>query len=193
MAILFSKSLTFLTFRRFDPSFASIKTRVRNGEIGKVSTVKVCSRDSPLPSLEYLKSSGGIFHDCAVHDIDMTLYILGEYPTKVMVMANANIPEIAQIKDYDTVGIMLSFESGAIGIIDLSRHSIYGYDQRVEVFGQKGMIKAENQLPIHNVETYTERNVSKAPIAYSFPSRYADGYEMEMRHFLDVLQGKLLM
>ncbi|XP_063927678.1 inositol 2-dehydrogenase-like [Zophobas morio] len=176
--------------RRFDPSFASIRNRVRAGDVGRVLTVKVCSRDSPLPTIQYLSTSGGIFHDCAVHDIDMTLYILGEYPTKVTVAANANIPEIAEINDYDTVGIMLSFASGAIGIIDLSRHSTYGYDQRVEVFGQKGMIKAENRQPIYNVETYTERDVVRAPIHYSFPSRYQEGYENEMRHFLEVLEGK---
>ncbi|RZC41879.1 putative oxidoreductase, partial [Asbolus verrucosus] len=176
--------------RRFDPSFSVVKERVQNGEIGKVLTVKVCSRDSPLPSIEYLKKSGRIFHDCAVHDIDMTLYVLGEYPTKVMVMARANIPEIAEINDYDTVAIMLSFDSGTIGIIDLNRYSIYGYDQRLEVFGQKGMIKAENQQPIYNVETYTEKDVKRAPIAYSFPSRYSDGYDLEMVHFLDVLEGK---
>ncbi|XP_044262218.1 inositol 2-dehydrogenase-like [Tribolium madens] len=176
--------------RRFDPSYATLRERVRKGEIGRVLTVKVCSRDSPLPTIEYLKASGGIFHDCAVHDIDMNIFMLGEYPTKVMVMATANIPEIAQINDHDTVGIMLSYESGAIGFIDLSRHSIYGYDQRVEVFGEKGMMKAENQQPISNLETYTEKSVTKAPIAYSFPSRYADGYAMEMKHFFDVLEGK---
>lgn len=157
--------------------------------MGKVLTVKVCSRDSPLPTIEYLAASGRIFHDCAVHDIDMTINILGEYPTKVMAMARANIKEIADIKDFDTVGIMLWFESGALGIIDLSRHAVYGYDQRLEVFGEKGMIKAENQIPIQNVETYSSRSVSKAPIAYSFPSRYADSYEIELLHFLDVLQS----
>lgn len=120
----------------------------------------------------------------------MILNILGEYPNKITVFATSNIPEIAQINDHDTVGIMLGFDSGAIGIIDLSRYSIYGYDQRVEVFGQKGMIKAENQQPIYNVESYTEQSVVKAPIAYSFPSRYVEGYEIEMKHFLDVLEGK---
>jgi myo-inositol 2-dehydrogenase/D-chiro-inositol 1-dehydrogenase len=176
--------------RRFDPSFAAVRNRVRGGEVGKVLTVKVCSRDSPLPSLDYLRTSGGIFHDCAVHDIDMTLYVMGEYPTRVTAAASANIPEIAGIGDHDTVGILFTFGSGAVSMVDLSRQCSYGYEQRLEVFGEKGMIKAENQQPIHNVESYTGRSVVKAPIAYSFPSRYAEGYELEMLHFLDVLRGR---
>lgn len=83
----------------------------------------------------YLESSfsGGIYHDCAVHDIDMIINVIGEYPTSVSAVGKANIPEIAAIGDHDTVAILLSFESGTIGIIDLSRYSNYGYDQRLEV------------------------------------------------------------
>lgn len=176
--------------RRFDPAYTEVRRRVHSGDIGMVLTIKVCSRDSPLPSLDYLKISGGIFHDCGVHDIDMILYVLGEYPNKVSVLANANIPEIAKINDYDTVAVTLSFPSGAIAMIDLSRLCVFGYDQRLEVFGQKGMLKVENRQPLHNIEHYTGENVSKSPINYSFPSRYEAGYEDELDHFLDVLEGK---
>ena len=69
--------------RRFDPSFASIKKRVQAGEVGHVQMIKTTSRDSPLPTIDYLKISGGIFHDCAVHDIDLVTWIVGEYPTEV--------------------------------------------------------------------------------------------------------------
>lgn len=77
--------------------------------------------------------SGGIFHDCAVHDIDMIIWILGEYPIRVAVAASANIPEIAELNDFDTVAIVLTFASGTVGMIDLCRYSNYGYDQRLEV------------------------------------------------------------
>jgi len=176
--------------RRFDASYAHLRNRVRAGEVGNVLTVKVCSRDSPLPSMEYLKVSGGIFHDCAVHDIDQILFSLGELPTKVSCLANANIPEIANIDDFDTVAINMSFPSGAVGMIDLSRQCCYGYDQRLEVFGEKGMLKAENRAPVGNVELFTHDSIKSCPIDYSFPSRYGDAYRREIDHFIEVLDGK---
>ena len=91
--------------RRFDETHASLKSAVAQGEIGKVRMVKVCSRDSPLPSEAYLKISGGIFHDCAVHDIDMASWILGEYPTEVFTYAHAFRQFIADMNDVDTVSI----------------------------------------------------------------------------------------
>ncbi|KAJ8940489.1 hypothetical protein NQ318_008527 [Aromia moschata] len=175
---------------RFDESYATIRNRARNGEVGKILTVKVCSRDSPLPTIDYLNISGGIFHDCAVHDIDQVISILGEYPNRVAAIAKANISEIGAIDDVDTVAIILSFDSGAIGMIDLSRQCSYGYDQRLEVFGETGMLKAENKCPIQNVEQYTHDDVKRAPIYYSFASRFQEAYKREMEHFIDVLEGK---
>nr|CAH7743398.1 unnamed protein product [Callosobruchus chinensis] len=176
--------------RRFDASYKSVRDRVRAGEVGKVLTVKVCSRDSPLPSLEYLKISGGIFHDCAVHDIDQIISVLGEYPIKVCALATSNIPEIANINDVDTVAISMQFKSGAVAAIDLSRQCNYGYDQRLEVFGEKGMIKAENRCPMQSVEHFLPDRIEGSPIYYSFASRYQEAYRQEMEHFIDVLQGK---
>ncbi|XP_076274134.1 inositol 2-dehydrogenase-like [Rhynchophorus ferrugineus] len=175
--------------RRFDPSYLSLRNRVRAGEVGKVLTVKVHSRDSPLPTLEYLKISGGFFHDSCVHDIDQILFALGELPDKVVSFSHANIPEIKAIDDYDNISALLSFPSGANGIIDLNRHCTYGYEQRLEVFGEKGMLKAENKAALDNVEFYTEKGVSKVPIDYSFASRFKEAYEMEIEHFVEVLDG----
>ncbi|XP_028140621.1 myo-inositol 2-dehydrogenase [Diabrotica virgifera virgifera] len=176
--------------RRFDDSYSKIKEKVRQGEVGKVLTVKVCSRDSPLPSIDYLKTSDGIFRDCSVHDIDQIVSVLGEYPNKVSVFAHANIPEIRTINDVDTVSIIMAFDSGALGIIDLSRQCVYGYDQRLEVFGEKGMIKAENKCPMQNLEEYKLEMTKKTPIFYSFASRYQQAYKKELEHFMDVLEGK---
>ena len=98
--------------RRFDPSFDNVKNNVRSGKLGQVNQIKLTSRDSPLPSLDYLKISGGIFHDCMVHDIDLMTYILGEYPVQVFTQANAMIPEIAGINDHDNVVSTFKFASG---------------------------------------------------------------------------------
>ncbi|XP_066246059.1 uncharacterized oxidoreductase YrbE-like [Euwallacea similis] len=181
--------------RRFDPSYQNLRNRIRGGEVGKILTVKVCSRDSPLPTIDYLSISGGIFHDCAVHDIDQLLYSLGELPLKISCIANSNIPEIKAIDDFDTVAIIMSFPSGAVGIIDLSRQCCFGYDQRLEVFGEKGMLKVENRSPVGTVEAFTHESIKRAPIDYSFPSRYGEAYKRELLHFIDVLDGndKLLV
>lgn len=83
-----------------------------SGDLGHIHVIKATSRDSPLPSIEYLKISGGIFHDCAVHDIDLITWVLGEYPAEVYSAANAKIPEIKAINDFDNVTIILKFPSG---------------------------------------------------------------------------------
>ncbi|KYM99276.1 PREDICTED: inositol 2-dehydrogenase-like [Cyphomyrmex costatus] len=176
--------------RRFDPSYSNVKERVRKGEVGHVHMIKTVSRDSPLPSLDYLKLSGGIFHDCLVHDIDMITWILGEYPDKVSVLAHANIPEIKTIDDFDTVAVVLHFSSGTVGMIDLSRNSSYGYDQRLEVFGPKGMVQADNEQLNSVHSQHDVQGIATAPIWYSFASRFKNGYLREFDHFIDVIHGK---
>ncbi|XP_069699337.1 myo-inositol 2-dehydrogenase-like [Periplaneta americana] len=177
--------------RRFDPAFSTIKQRVRAGEVGHVHSIKTCSRDAQLPSIEYLRTSSGIFHDTAVHDIDLVCWILGEYPTQVATQASSLTPEIADINDYDTVVISLQFPSGTLGIIDISRLSSHGYDQRVEVFGPRGMLTSSNEQPMSGIESHIGlQGGNTTPIYYSFPSRYKMAYLNEMEHFLDILQGK---
>ena len=119
--------------RRFDDAMSSICKQVREGKVGKVYQIKTCSRDSPTPSLDYIKISGGMYHDCAVHDIDMICWILDEEPESVMAYGEAVDPEIKAVGDVDTIVIVLKFPSGVLGMIDLSRHCPYGYDQRLEV------------------------------------------------------------
>ncbi|KAJ9594222.1 hypothetical protein L9F63_014382, partial [Diploptera punctata] len=177
--------------RRFDPAYSLLKKRVRQGEVGHVQTIKVCSRDSPLPSIEYLSTSGGIFHDCAVHDIDIMCWVLGEYPCRVSAHVYAHTPEIAALDDHDTVAVVLSFPSGTLGMIDLSRNSTYGYDQRLEAFGARGMLVCDNERPMCGMTSEKGlRGALHEPIYFSFPSRYMLAYEYEMEHFLRVLDGK---
>lgn len=178
--------------RRCDNSFIAVKDRVRNGDVGHVHVIKTVSRDSPLPPIEYLATSGGIFHDCMVHDIDLITWILGEYPKKVSAGAACHIPEIKALNDFDTVIATLHFESGTLGVIDLSRHSNYGYDIRLEVFGPKGMVDADNEQPTHCV-TYKDglKGLRKPPIWYSFASRFQAAYNEELEQFINVLLGKM--
>ncbi|XP_023238725.1 uncharacterized protein LOC111637468 [Centruroides sculpturatus] len=173
--------------REFDSGFKYIKEHAKK-ELGQIQVIKTCSRDSPLPSVSYLKTSGGIFHDCAVHDIDVICWILEEFPTSVIVQAHAFIPEIKEMGDYDTVGIMMKFESGAIACIDLSRFSCYGYDQRIEVFGPKGMFNSGDLRPTP-ITNYSANGSTSVPIFYSFASRYQEAYFNEMEHLADVMQG----
>ncbi|GBP51034.1 Uncharacterized oxidoreductase YrbE [Eumeta japonica] len=175
--------------RRFDPAYRGLKERVRKGEVGHVQILKVTARDSPLPSIDYLKTSGGVFHDCLVHDIDMSCWVLGELPIRVQSTASALIPEVKEIDDFDTIAFLLTFPSGAVAIGDNSRFSTYGYDQRLEVFGNRGMIKVENERPCHSTETLVgHEGLKQTPIYYSFPSRYRLAYIRELEHFLDIVQ-----
>ena len=174
--------------RRFDPNVRSLRDRVRGGDIGTLHVIKSCSRDSPLPSIQFLMTSGGIFHDCAVHDIDIVCWIVGEAPLTAYATAHSFIPSIGEINDVDTVAIVLKFPSGAIATVDLSRHACYGYDQRLEVFGDQGMLVSENRAPT-TLRQATSRGVFTDPIDYSFPDRYSEAYRFELDHFIEVVKG----
>ena len=119
--------------RRLDPSIVCIQAKVADGELGKIHLIKTTSRDSPLPSIEYLKISGGMFHDTAVHDLDVICWMLNEEPVTIHAMGHAHTQAIKDIQDVDTIVISMKFPSGALSLTDLSRHSTYGYDQRIEV------------------------------------------------------------
>lgn len=175
--------------RRWDPALSQMQRKVREGDIGHVQVIRSVSRDNPLPPLPYLKISGGIFHDCMVHDIDIVTWILGELPSQVYTVANAQIPEIADLGDFDNVVSTLTFPSGTIGVINVNRFAVYGYDNRVEAFGMKGLLESENVRP-DTVVRESGCSSSKNPILYSFPSRYHDAYNAEMSCFIDVVSGK---
>lgn len=175
--------------RRYDPTFSKLQEQASKGEIGTLQIVKTVSRDNPVPSIAYLKTSGTIFHDCASHDLDLQRWITGEEPTEVFVAASCFNQEIKEISDWDTALITLKYKSGIVGSIDLSRKAVYGYDQRVEVLGDRGMLKAEN---IHStaVQHATSDGIKSDPFHYSFPQRYDVTYNNELKHFIEVLQGK---
>ncbi|CAM6128803.1 unnamed protein product [Calypogeia fissa] len=174
--------------RRFDPGFAQLRQRVKSGAVGQVHVVKTTSRDSPLPSMDYLRTSGGIYQDCIVHDIDLICWVLGEYPTSVSSQAHCFRADIAEFDDFDTVAVTMKFPSGTLGIIDVSRFAVYGYDIRLEAFGDKGMIDCNEKRPSEVVAS-ADHGSTVSPICFSFASRFYDAYRYEALHFVELFKG----
>ncbi len=171
--------------RRFDRNFRHVHEVVKNGGIGDVQIVKVTSRDPEAPPLSYVKVSGGIFVDMTIHDFDMVRYLSGSEVTEVSAVGACLVnPEIGQAGDVDTCIITLRFENGALGVIDNSRQAVYGYDQRIEVFGSKGCIMADNETP-NNTTYYTADAVTKEKPLWFFLERYNDAFIAEENGFVD--------
>jgi len=167
--------------RRFDHNFIALKRNLNT--IGQIRMVRASSRDNPKPSYDYLSTSGNIFHDMLIHDFDMMLFLLGHrIPQSIHVFAEAYDQEIDKMNDYDTVLVTMQFEDGLIYSIDTSRTSVYGYDQRLEVFGAEGMLVAENELE-NRLSIHTKAGINQAPTKYSFPQRYKSAYLEELVHF----------
>ena len=133
--------------RRYDPSHFSLKKLLNKGKIGKLEKIIITSRDPAPPSLKYLKSSGGIFRDMTIHDFDMMRFYLGKDEIKEISAIASNITNKSfnKIKDFELASCFLKSKSGVIGIINNSRHSSYGYDQRIEIFGNKGVLISNNK------------------------------------------------
>jgi len=168
--------------RRYDPNFLHLKSLIPS--LGDPRIIKSCSRDNPKPELPFLKTSGNIFHDMLVHDFDMLIHLLGpQIPQSIYTSAHAYDKQIAEIDDFDTTLVTLKYDHGLMCAIDTSRTSVYGYDQRIEIFGSEGMAQAEN-LRQNSVHWSNAQGTHLAPLAYSFPQRYQDCYLLELQHFV---------
>lgn len=176
--------------RRFDPNFANVQSRIANGEIGDVEIVTILSRDPSPPPVSYIKSSGGLFRDMMIHDLDMARFLLGEEPVSLYAVGASLVDtEIGEAGDVDTAAVTLTTASGKICQISNSRRASYGYDQRIEVHGSAGMLRAENMLE-NTVQVATSDGFRAAPAQHFFLERYAEAYRREMAHFVDaVTQG----
>jgi myo-inositol 2-dehydrogenase/D-chiro-inositol 1-dehydrogenase len=169
--------------RRFDPSFKRVRELVVSGKIGAPHILRITSRDPAPPPMAYVQVSGGIFLDMTIHDFDMARFLMGEV-TEVYAAANVLVdPEIGKAGDVDTAVITLRFANGALGVIDNSRKAVYGYDQRVEVFGSNGVARAENRTPDTVIQSDDEAVRSAKPLHF-FVERYAEAYVGEMREFV---------
>ena len=174
--------------RRFDPNFAHVQSRIAAGDIGAVEIVTIQSRDPSPPPVSYIKSSGGLFRDMMIHDLDMARFLLGEEPTGVYAVGAALVdPVIGEAGDVDTAAVTLTTASGKICQISNSRRASYGYDQRIEVHGADGMLRAENMLE-NTVQLATSEGFRAAPAQHFFLERYAEAYRREMAHFVSAVR-----
>jgi myo-inositol 2-dehydrogenase / D-chiro-inositol 1-dehydrogenase len=178
--------------RRFDPSFSALKKRLDAGEIA-VEQVVISSRDPGPPPLSYIKVSGGMFRDMTIHDFDMARWLLGEEPVEVFAMGECLVDrKIGAAGDIDSAMVLLRTASDKMCHINNSRRAAYGYDQRIEVFGAKGMLRAEN-LGETTVQHFGPRGtVADRPLDF-FLERYADAYRAEIAAFVLALDKKTPM
>jgi myo-inositol 2-dehydrogenase/D-chiro-inositol 1-dehydrogenase len=171
--------------RRFDPSFERLARGVRDGEIGAPQFLRITSRDPEPPPLEYVRSSGGLFLDMAIHDFDMARFVTGDEVVEVHAVGAALVdPEIGRAGDVDTAVVTLRFARGALGSIDNSRRATYGYDQRVEILGSRGALVAGHRGPTQ-VSRWDASGRTTDRQHHFFVERYSEAYAAEMRSFLE--------
>lgn len=179
--------------RRFDPSLRALAERLHGGEIGTAELVVITSRDPAPPPEEYLRRSGGLLRDMTIHDLDMARYLVGEIAEAHAAGANLVDPVIGALGDIDTCALTLRARSGALVQINNSRHSAYGYDQRIEAFGARGMLLAGNQRPT-SVELWSDRyTTAREPVLHFFIERYRSAYLAEIEAFVAALESGAAM
>jgi myo-inositol 2-dehydrogenase / D-chiro-inositol 1-dehydrogenase len=180
--------------RRFDPPFAAAKHKIQNGELGEIRQFRAVGRDPAPPSLEYLAASGGQFIDQAIHDLDIARFLVGEVE-EVLVWGTAHNPEIAALGDSDTITTLLRFVGGAIGVIENSRTSSYGYDVTTEIFGTGGklVLDATPKTPLWQYgQNPSGQGVLSADHYHFFMDRFVAAYKLELEAFFASLeQGSL--
>jgi len=167
--------------RRFDPGHADLKKYLVNNKIGKLEKIIITSRDPAPPSIQYLKSSGGIFKDMMIHDFDLSRFYLANDPIKEITATGSNFLRMYdKIKDHEIASVIMKSKKGVIIVINNSRHASYGYDQRVELFGTKGMVisgnKHINETELFNASTTSSKKV----LPNFFIDRYQDAYKLQL-------------
>ena len=175
--------------RRFDLSHSKAQQARLNKEIGELEMIIITSRDPAPPGLDYLKACGGFFRDTTIHDFDLSRFILGEDPIVEVSAFGENLfdDNVKIANDFDTAMFILKSKSGVLIHINNSRRSVYGYDQRVEVFGSKGMVISNNQTP-NSTESYTSSSTSsKDPIHFFFIERYQQAYKDQLNSFIETI------
>ena len=176
--------------RRFDPHFMAVRAEIAKGTVGVVEMVTITSRDPGPPPIDYIKRSGGIFRDMTIHDFDMARWLLGEEVAEVSAMAAVLVdPAIGAAGDSDSVQVMLKTASGKMAVISNSRRATYGYDQRIEVHGSKGVVSAENQRPV-SIEVATGAGYTRPALYDFFMTRYTEAYAAEIGAFIDAVAAK---
>jgi len=176
--------------RRFDPNFAALKARLQHGAVGALESLQITSHDPAPPPIAYVRTSGGLFKDMAIHDFDMARWLLAEEPVEIYASASCLVdPAIGAAGDVDTARTLLKTASGRLCVISNSRRSGYGYDQRIEAFGSRGLVRADNILE-SSVSVWADAGMSSDTLQNFFLDRYAEAYRRELAHFADILAGK---
>ncbi|PZU06745.1 inositol 2-dehydrogenase [Sphingomonas sp.] len=176
--------------RRFDPNFRALKDRLDDGVAGPLESLQITSNDPGPPPVSYIKVSGGLFKDMAIHDFDIARWLLDEEPSEVFAWGSCLVdPAIGEAGDIDTARTLLKTPSGKLCVIANSRRSGFGYDQRIEAYGGAGMIRADNILE-SSVQVWGEAGAAADRFQNFFLDRYAAAYRAEMAHFADILAGR---
>ena len=176
--------------RRYDPGHSSARNAMLAGDIGDLHQVIITSRDPAIPPRAYLEAAGGLFRDMTIHDFDLARFMLGEEPTEVFAIAGALIdPALgAALNEVDSAMFILRTASGKQCHINNSRTAVYGYHQRVELMGSKGMIISDNRKP-HEMRRYSATAVEAAqPYQFFFLERYNEAFMAEIDGFVDCIE-----
>jgi myo-inositol 2-dehydrogenase / D-chiro-inositol 1-dehydrogenase len=173
--------------RRFDPAHASVAAAVTDGTVGEPHLVRITSRDPAPPPMAYVEVSGGIFLDMTIHDFDMARFVTGSEVVEVFARGMVRIDEaFGAAGDVDTAVVMLEHENGCLTTIDNSRQALYGYDQRVEVFGSLGMAASDNPLA-HTGVVRTGDGTNASTLPYFYLERYTPSYVLEWQAFVSAV------
>lgn len=175
--------------RRFDPSISEVHSRTQSGEIGDLEQLLIVSRDPAPASMDYLRSSGGIFRDMTIHDFDMVRNFMPNIKKLTARGFNQFSKDIAGIPDYDSTSVILESEDGQLAQITNSRHSASGFDQRLEAFGSKGMLRMENVTDT-TVRSFSATSTESRPVFVNFfLERYEESFRIEISQFLSAIDG----
>ena len=176
--------------RRFDPSFRALKSRLASGAVGTLETLQITSNDPAPPPVSYIKVSGGLFKDMAIHDFDMARWLLNEEPAELFAWGACLVDAaIGEAGDIDTSRTMLRTASGKMAVIANSRRSGFGYDQRIEAYGANGMVQAGNMTET-TVQVWGQRGAQADGFQNFFLERYQAAYRNEIDHFAAILAGR---
>ena len=178
--------------RRYDPGHYALKKSIQIGEIGKLEKIIITSRDPAPPSMAYLKVSGGIFRDMTIHDFDLIRFYLGNDEVKEIFATTTNLSDlrIKKINDYELAMCLIKSEKGVICMINNSRHCSYGYDQRVEVFGSKGMVISGNRRDYASEKFLGSKTAIKRPLLNFFIDRYEKAYQLQLKDLVYLVQKR---
>lgn len=175
--------------RRFDHNFMAAREAVKQGKIGDLNVLKICSRDPGAPPVSYIKVSGGIFLDMTIHDFDMVRFMSGAEVTEVYAMGGVLVdPAIGEAGDIDTAVISMRLDNGALAVIDNCRRATYGYDQRVEAFGSLGQVAIGNDTDSLAVISNADGVTAEKPKLF-FLERYMEAYTREVASFIEAVKN----